>query len=159
MGIQIQVFFLGDSAFGAHLIEKNNTNYLLYSQKQSSEYTKGLGKKFLSNSPIYNLYQAKWDSKTLQAQSPEAFPLGLNSVFQDGPSSWDVENRVLYLTRSAQSSLKQKTVQLDLYKWTFNASQKQIAQPLPITIEGYTTIHPAVSTHRRRCLFVSLPSF
>ena len=144
-----------DSEFGAHLIEKNNTNYLLYSQKQSSEYTKGLGKKFLSNSPIYNLYQAKWDSKTLQAQSPEAFPLGLNSVFQDGPSSWDVENRVLYLTRSAQSSLKQKTVQLDLYKWTFNASQKQIAQPLPINIEVYATIHPAVSPQNQRLYFAS----
>ena len=143
------------SEFGAHLIEKNNINYFIYSQKQSKDYTKGLGKKFLSNSPIYNLYQAEWDAKTLQARSPEAFPLGLNSVFQDGPSSWDTTNRVLYLTRSAQSSRKQKTLQLDLYHWTFNPSQKQIARPLPINIEGYATMHPAVSPQKQKLYFAS----
>ena len=143
------------SEFGAHLIEKNNAKYIIYSQKQSKEYTKGLEKKFLSNSPIYNLYQAEWDNKTLQAQSSEAFPFGLNSVFQDGPSSWDPNNKVLYFTRSTQSSHKQKTTELDLYIWTFNGSEKQIARPLPINIEGYATVHPAVSSQKNRLYFAS----
>ena len=143
------------SEFGAHLIQKNNSNLIVYSKKQSSEYTKGLNKKILSNTPIYNLYQADWDSETLQGQSPEAFPLGLNSVFQEGPSSWDASKEILYLTRSAQSTRKQKTIQLDLYSWTFNDAQKQIPQPLPINIEGYATIHPAVSSENQRLYFAS----
>jgi outer membrane protein OmpA-like peptidoglycan-associated protein len=143
------------SEFGAHLVKKNDTKYLVYSQKQSNKYTKDLEKKFLSNSPIYNLYQAEWDDKTLQAQSSEAFPLGLNSVFQDGPSSWDTNNKVLYFTRSTQSSRKQKTIHLDLYSWEFNDSQKQIARHLPINIVGYTTVHPAVSSQKHRLYFAS----
>ena len=81
--------------------------------------------------------------------------MGLNSVFQEGPSSWDASKEILYLTRSAQSTRKQKTIQLDLYSWTFNDAQKQIPQPLPINIEGYATIHPAVSSENQRLYFAS----
>lgn len=143
------------SEFGAHLIQKNNTNLLIYSQKQSKGYTKSLSKRIRSNTPIYNLYQAEWDPKTLQAQSPEAFPLGLNSVFQEGPSSWDEIDEILYLTRSARSTRKQKTIQLDLFSWIFDASQKPIAQPLSVNREGYATVHPAVSPQNRRLYFAS----
>jgi outer membrane protein OmpA-like peptidoglycan-associated protein len=143
------------SEFGAHLININDEDQLVYSQKQSEDYTKGLSKKILSDSPIYNLYQAEWDPKKLQAQSSEAFPLGLNSVFQDGPSSWDPDEQLLYLTRSAQSVLKQKTIQLDIYSWTFGAIQKQIARPLPFNSDGYATIHPAVSSQNRSLYFAS----
>tara|TARA_B100001063_G_scaffold203476_2_gene197666 strand:- start:2892 stop:5021 length:2130 start_codon:yes stop_codon:yes gene_type:complete len=141
------------SEFGAHLI--NNKNQLVYSQKQSKEYTKGLSKKILSESPIYNLYQAEWDAKKLQAQSSEAFPMGLNSIFQDGPSSWDPIEQLLYLTRSAQSVINQKTIQLDIYSWTFGGSQKQIARPLSFNSRGYATIHPAVSAQNRSLYFAS----
>ena len=144
-----------ESEFGAHLIDINDKKILIYSQKQSNKYTKGLSKKILSNSPIYNLYKAEWDPKKLQTQSSKAFPLGLNSVFQDGPSSWDPEEQLLYLTRSAESILKQKTIQLDIYSWTFGATQKQIARPLSFNSEGYATIHPAVSTENRRLYFAS----
>ena len=101
-----------ESEFGAHLISKNKI--LIYSQKQSEDYTKRLNRKIRSKYPIYNIYQAQWDSKNLKASQPKAFPLGLNSVFQDGPSSWDSETEILYFTRSAQTIKKQKNVQLDL---------------------------------------------
>ena len=103
------------SEFGAHLVDFENQNQLVYSQKQSEDYTKSLNKKIRSKYPIYNLYQAQWDPKNLKASQPQAFPLGLNSVFQDGPSSWDSETEILYFTRSTQTIRKQKTVQLDLY--------------------------------------------
>ena len=143
------------SEFGAHLINIKNNNLLVYSQKQSDDYTKNLSKRILSKTPIYNLYQAEWDPKKLQANSSKAFPLGLNSVFQDGPSSWDPKKEVLYLTRSAQNTKKQKTIQLDIYSWSFNSTQKQISQPLNINSEGYATIHPAVSPEDRRLYFAS----
>jgi outer membrane protein OmpA-like peptidoglycan-associated protein len=144
-----------ESEFGAHIININNEKLLVYSQKQTDNYTEGLGKKILSNSPIYNLYQAKWDPKKLQTQSSKAFPLGLNSIFQDGPSSWDPEEQLLYLTRSAQSGQKQKTIQLDIHSWTFDATQKENARPLSFNSEGYSTIHPAVSVQNRKLYFAS----
>ena len=143
------------SEFGAHIINKNNANLLVYSKQQSKEYTKGLNKRILSNNPIYNLYLADWDSITLQGQSPKAFGLGLNSVFQEGPSSWDASKEVLYLTRSAQTIRKQKIIQLDLYSWTFNDDKKQIPQPLSINVEGYASIHPSVSPKDQRIYFAS----
>ena len=143
------------SEFGAHSIKINNSNLLIYTRNQSKKYTRGLSKRILSNTPIYNLYQAEWDSKTFQVQSPEAFPLGLNSVFQDGPSSWDATNQILYLTRSSQNSQKQKTIQLDLYSCTFNDSQKPMVRPLPFNLKGYSTIHPAVSPQNQRLYFAS----
>ena len=143
------------SEFGAHIINNNYTNLLVYSKQQSKEYTKGLNKKILSNNPIYNLYLADWDSITLQGQSPKAFGLGLNSVFQEGPSGWDASKKVLYLTRSAQTIRKQKIIQLDLYSWTFNDDKKQIPQPLSINVEGYATIHPTVCPKDQRIYFAS----
>ena len=143
------------SEFGAHIINKNNYNLLVYSKQQSKIYTKGLNKRIFSNNPIYNLYQANWDSKILQGQSPKAFGLGLNSVFQEGPSSWDASKEVLYLTRSAQTIRKQKIIQLDLYSWSLNDDKKQIPQPLSINVEGYSTIHPSVSPKDQRIYFAS----
>ena len=143
------------SEFGAHLMNLDDKNLLVYSQKQSDKYTRGLSKKILSDHPIYNLYQAEWDPKTLDAKSLEAFPMGLNSVFQDGPSSWDPDSRILYLTRSTQNTSKQKTIQLDIYRWAFGSAQKQIARPIPINVEGFATIHPAVSPTDQRLYFSS----
>lgn len=141
------------SEFGAHLMNFNNKNLLIYTQNQSREFTKGLRKKIFSKTPIYNIYMAEWDSKNLQAQSPKAFEFGINSVFQDGPSSWDGDNQILYLTRSSKSSLKQKTIQLDLYSFKFGI--KSTAQPLPFNLEGFSTIHPAVSLQNKRLYFAS----
>ena len=143
------------SEFGAHVINFNDKNLLIYTKNQSKEFTKGLSKKILSRSPIYNLYKAEWDSKNLQAQSPKAFELGINSVFQDGPSSWDGLNQILYLTRSSKSYQKQKTIQLDLYSFTYKNNKKPIAQTLPFNLKGYSTIHPAVNLQNQRLYFAS----
>ena len=114
-----------------------------------------MSKKIVTDSPIYNLYKAEWDPNKLQAKPSEAFPIGVNSVFQDGPSSWDPRKQILYFTRSAQNVLKQKTIQLDIYSWPFGSNQKQTASPLSFNVKGYATIHPAVSSQNRRLYFAS----
>ena len=42
------------SEFGAHVINFNDKNLLIYTKNQSKEFTKGLSKKILSRTPIYN---------------------------------------------------------------------------------------------------------
>tara|TARA_A100001011_G_scaffold156404_2_gene164865 strand:+ start:949 stop:3075 length:2127 start_codon:yes stop_codon:yes gene_type:complete len=142
-----------ESEFGAHLILKNKI--LVYSQKQSKDYTKRLNRKIRSKYPIYNIYQAQWDSKNLKASQPKAFPIGLNSVFQDGPSSWDSETEILYFTRSAQTIKKQKNVQLNLYAWDLKANKVEAALPVSVNVDGYSTLHPAVNAEKRRLYFSS----
>ena len=143
------------SEFGAHHIYYNNKNLLIYSQKQSEDYTVSLNKKIRSKYPIYNLYQAKWDTKNLKASQPQAFPLGFNSVFQDGPSSWDSKTKIFYLTRSSQTIKKQKTIQLDLYAGDLDVNKKQTPLPISVNINGYSTLHPTVDVEKRRLYFAS----
>ena len=59
------------------------------------------------------------------------------------------------MTRSSKSSQKQKTIQLDLYSFTYNNNEKPIAQALPFNLKGYSTIHPAVNLQNQRLYFAS----
>ncbi len=144
-----------DPQFGAHLMDIQNDKVLIYTQKQSKIYTKGLNKKTDSEYTIFNLYQAQWNPETFKAIQSEAFPLGVNSVFQDGPSSWDPKNEILYFTRSALNIPKKETIQLDIYAWSSSSSKKQVALPLPFNSNGFASIHPAVSVKDRRLYFAS----
>lgn len=141
--------------FGAHLMTIHNNTLLIYTQKQSNVYTKGLGRRMDSKHSIFNLYQAQWNPETFQTKEVQAFPLGVNSVFQDGPSSWDPNDQILYLTRSSENIQKQKALQLDIYAGSTAGGKKQIAQPLPFNIKGYSSLHPAVSEPDRRLYFAS----
>ena len=141
--------------FGAHLMSMGDNKVLIYSQKQSEKYTKSLGRKISSDYNIYNLFQAQWDPKSFKVNDSKPLPLGINSVFQDGPSSWDPKEDILYLTRSAQITKKQKSIPLDIYTWSFDESKKQVAKPISINSEGYSSLHPAVSVNDRRLYFAS----
>ena len=141
--------------FGAHLMEFNSNKVLVYSQKQSNKYTKSLSKKIGSDHNIFNLYQAQWDSKNFKVTESKPLPLGINSVFQDGPSSWDSKEEILYLTRSAQITKKQKSIPLYIYAWSSEERKKQVAVPLSINSDGHSTLHPAVSINDRKLYFAS----
>ena len=143
------------SEFGGHIINYNNKNILIYSQIQSNDYTNSLNKKILSKSPIYNLYQAQWDTKKFKASQPKAFPPGFNSVFQDGPSSWDSKTKILYFTRTNQINKKQKTIQLDIYAGDLADDKKQAPIPISVNINGYSSLHPTVDLEKRRLYFAS----
>ena len=59
------------------------------------------------------------------------------------------------MTRSSKSYQKQKTIQLDLYSFTYKNNKKPIAQTLPFNLKGYSTIHPAVNLQNQRLYFAS----
>ncbi|MEK9603625.1 MAG: OmpA family protein [Flavobacteriaceae bacterium] len=139
--------------FGVHLMNKEGEKWLVYTQLQSKKYTQGLSRKIDSKHSIFNLYRAQWDAESFSVKAPESFPLGVNSVFQDGPSGWDPKEQILYLTRSADPIKKQKTIQLDIYAWS-EMSPKMV-RPLPFNVDGYASLHPAVSTKDRRLYFAS----
>ena len=143
------------SEFGAYLLENKDEKQLIYAKKQSKKYNRGLKKRIKSNSDIYNLYQAKFNYKQLKVDEETPYPKGINSVFQDGPASWDVLTNQFYLTRSSGSFKKEELIQLDLYSLDYSEIDKKAAIPLSINIDGYSTLHPAVSPYNRRLYFSS----
>ena len=109
-----------ESEFGAYLLENNDKTELIYTKKQSKKYNQGLKKRIKSDSDIYNLYHAKFNSKELKVDEGTPYPNGINSVFQDGPASWDELNNQFYFTRSSGNYKKEDLIQLDLYSLNYS---------------------------------------
>ena len=124
------------SEFGAYLLENKDEKQLIYAKKQSKKYNRGLKKRIKSNSDIYNLYKAKFNYKQLKVDEETPYPKGINSVFQDGPASWDVLTNQFYLTRSSGIFKKEELIQLDLYSLDYSEKDKKAASPLSINIDG-----------------------
>ncbi len=143
------------SEFGAYLLEKKDETQLIYAKKQSKKYNNGLKKRIKSNYDIYDLYQAKFDNQQLKIIQETPFAEGINSVFQDGPASWDELTNQFYFTRSSGNYKKEELIQLDLYSLDYSEIDKKIASPLSINVNGYSTLHPAVSPKKRRLYFSS----
>jgi len=144
-----------ESEFGAYLLENNDKTELIYTKKQSKKYNQGLKKRIKSDSDIYNLYHAKFNSKELKVDQGTPYPRGINSVFQDGPASWDESSNQFYFTRSSGNYKKEDLIQLDLYSINYSEIDEKIANPLSINLNGYSTLHPAVSPKNRRLYFSS----
>ena len=143
------------SEFGSFLLEKNNESQLIYAKKQSKKYNRGLKKRIKSKYPIYNLYQSIFDNEQFKIVEEKPFPMGINSVYQDGPASWDKVTNQFYLTRSTANFKKDEVIQLDLYSLDYSSSNKKSAGSLSINLEGYSSIHPSVSTSDRKLYFSS----
>jgi len=144
-----------ESEFGAYLLENKDETRLIYAKKQSEKYNQGLKKRIKSNSDIYNLYHAKFNYKDIRVDEETPFPKGINSVFQDGPASWDELNNQFYFTRSSGNYEKEELIQLDLYSMNYSEIGEKTASPLSINLNGYSTLHPAVSSSNRRLYFSS----
>ena len=56
---------------------------------------------------------------------------------------------MLYFTRSAQKIDSNNKVQLNLYSIELNSKKKIIPIPLPFNIDGYSTMHPTISSDNK----------
>ena len=136
-------------------MENKYKTELIYTKKQSKKYNQGLKKSIKSDSDIYSLYHAKFNSKELKVDEGTPYPKGVNSVFQDGTASWDELNNQFYFTRSSGNYKKEDLIQLDLYSLNYSEIDEKIASPLSINLNSYSTLHPAVSPKNRRLYFSS----
>jgi len=137
------------SEFGAILLDlKDPTLYYLGNQKQRI-------KKLTSKNQVYNIFKAIFDIDSLNTFKISELDLRFNSKYQDGPIALDPINKTLYLTRSSNKIDKSKKVQLDMYSLPFKEIEKKMPIPLPINIDGYSTLHPSVSPDGKRLYFAS----
>ena len=89
-----------NSEFGAYYLNHPSSPAMIYSKVQPDEYNKAFKKRFRSLYPVYNLHKSDFDEKSFKINSSEAFPNSINSLFQEGPASWDEKSDILYFTLS-----------------------------------------------------------
>ena len=143
------------SDFGGIIVSKKASSKkktLIFSSKQQVDLRKISRKKrkrIESDLPIYNLFKTPFNSQTFSTGNIEAYPEPINSFFQEGPATYDIKNDMLYFTRSAQKIDSNNKVQLNLYSIELNSKKKIIPIPLPFNIDGYSTMHPTISSDNK----------
>ena len=144
-----------NSEFGAYYLNHPSSPTIIYSKVQPDEYNKAFKKRFRSLYPVYNLHKSDFDEKSFKVNSSEAFPNSINSLFQEGPASWDEKSDILYFTRSSKSIGEKNIIELDIYSIKYSEINSTIAFPISINLQGYSSMHPSLSSTDRRLYFAS----
>lgn len=144
-----------NSEFGAYYLNHPSSPGMIYSKVQPDEYNKAFKKRFRSLYPVYNLNKSDFDEKSFKVNSSEAFPNSINSLFQEGPASWDEKSDILYFTRSSKAIGEKNIIELDIYSIKYSAINSTIAFPVSINLEGYSSMHPSVSATDHKLYFAS----
>ena len=135
--------------------EKQSDVFFLSDQKVTRASLRGL-RRFTSEYPLYNFYAAQLEVSTNQLTQIEALPTSVNTLFQEGPGSYEPIRNTLYFTRSNAQLDKNLTAQLSVYSiQESDIDQQRVASPLSFNIPAYSTLHPAISPHGKRLYFAS----
>ena len=146
--------------FGPIVIPNNNKSessmILIYLTEQDESLKKMKRKKRISSElPIYNLVNTVFNLKNFKTSKINLYPEPLNSVFQEGPGSYDYKNKILYFTRSDQKIDKNNQVQLSIYRLDISKIKSKIPELLDFNIDGYSTVHPSLNSNSSRIYFSS----
>ena len=144
-----------NSEFGAYYLNHPSSPGMIYSKVQPDEYNKAFKKRFRSLYPVYNLHKSDFDEKSFKVNSSEAFPNSINSLFQEGPASWNEKSDILYFTRSSKAIGEKNIIELDIYSIKYSDINSTIAFPVSINLQGYSSMHPSVSATDHKLYFAS----
>ena len=144
-----------NSEFGAYYLNHPSSPGMIFSKVQPDEYNKAFKKRFRSLYPVYNLHKSDFDEKSFKVNSSKAFPNSINSLFQEGPASWDEKSDILYFTRSSKSIGEKNIIELDIYSIKYSDINSTIAFPIAINLQGYSSMHPSVSASDNKLYFAS----
>ncbi len=144
-----------NSEFGAYYLNHPSSPGMIFSKVQPDEYNKAFKKRFRSLYPVYNLHKSDFDEKSFKVNSSTAFPNSINSLFQEGPASWDEKSDILYFTRSSKSIGEKNIIELDIYSIKYSDINSTVAFPIAINLQGYSSMHPSVSASDNKLYFAS----
>ena len=144
-----------NSEFGAYYLNHPSSPGMIFSKVQPDEYNKAFKKRFRSLYPVYNIHKSDFDEKSFKVNSSKALPNSINSLFQEGPASWDEKSDILYFTRSSKAIGEKNIIELDIYSIKYSDINSTIAFPIPINLQGYSSMHPSVSASDNKLYFAS----
>ena len=137
------------SEFGAFMIDPDKRSiFYLGNQKY-------IRKKIKSTNQIYNLYKTEVDTSTFETKSANELNIRFNSIYQDGPISLNPVTKILYLTRTTNKVRKTKNIQLAIFQIPLDKFGKEMPKILELNFDGYSSIHPTISSDGKILYFSS----
>ena len=147
----------GNSEKGDHglifIDNKIDSKVFFLSEQSNSKEIKTRSKKVKSRFPIYNFYEANFNSEIFLIERTKNKLKNLNSQFQEGYGSYNPLNKTLYFTRSESRLDSNDSIQLNIYS-TILDKKNSIKLILKKT-NKYSNLHPSINSKSNRLYFSS----
>jgi len=135
------------SEFGLVFLTEEEKSAVIYmSEQDKSKASEKALKRIETDYPIYNFHQGVFDKTSFTLSDQEDISNTINSLFQEGPASFNKASGQLYFTRSASKLDKKKTVQLNLYQIQLSdLNLNKTPTVLPLSVQEFSTMHPSIN--------------
>ena len=101
------------------------------------------------------MYKTEIDTSTFKTKSASELNIRFNSIYQDGPISLNPVTKMLYLTRTTNKVRKIKNIQLAIFQIPYDKFGKELPKLLELNFDGYSSIHPTISSDGKILYFSS----
>jgi len=119
---------------------------------------KKLPRKFRKNQSdfIFNLQRVQFSTQSpFEITNKELLGKNINTVFQEGPSTFDSKNKILYFTRSSKKITKDRKLNLSIYSVAFDETISGTPKKLDLGDVEDSFMHPSIDTENNILYFSS----
>lgn len=146
------------SAFSPNWISFDGEKGELIIVTSENNKSKKLPRKFQQNLPktIFNLQSVKFSgTPPFEVLSKSLLSNQINSIYQEGPSSYSPKNDVLYFTRSSKRISKDKRLHLNIYKTALRNSKSSPPEKITLGNDEDNVMHPSIDQENNLLYFSS----
>ena len=158
----IEVFELkiddNESVFSPLWIKGNAESGELILVSSEKNDIKKLPRKFRKNQSdfIFNLQRVQFSTQPpFEIKNKELLGKNINTIFQEGPSTFDSKNKILYFTRSSKKITKDRKLNLSIYSVAFDETISDTPKKLDLGDVEYSFMHPSLDTENNILYFSS----
>ncbi|MGB2398037.1 MAG: OmpA family protein [Flavobacteriaceae bacterium] len=146
-----------NNEFGLVFLNPTSPSDVLYlSDQKKRKQNARILKRIKTDLPIYNFFRGRLDTTTFELTQYAMDLSAVNTLFQEGPGSFDLTTNRFYFTRSKTRFDKNKTVQLGVYQLDKkDLSTNQLAEELPFNLPDTSSMHPSITPDGKRLYFAS----
>ena len=158
----IEVFELkiddNESVFSPLWIKGNAESGELILVSSEKNDIKKLPRKFRKNQSdfIFNLQRVQFSTQPpFEIKNKELLGKNINTIFQEGPSTFDSKNKILYFTRSSKKITKDRKLNLSIYSVAFDEVITGTPKKLDLGDVEDSFMHPSIDTENNILYFSS----
>ena len=147
-----------ESVYSPNWIKGNNEiGEIIVVTSEKKEKAK-LPRKFKKNQSelIFNLQKVKFSNHPpYEILSREFLENQINTIFQEGPSTYWADNDTFYFTRSSKKITKDKKLHLKIYSSSLEKINNSSPQEVDLSNSQYNVMHPAIDQENSILYFSS----
>ena len=158
----IEVFELkiddNESVFSPLWIKGNAESGELILVSSEKNDIKKLPRKYRKNQSdfIFNLQRVQFSTQPpFEIKNKELLKKNINTIFQEGPSTYDSKNKILYFTRSSKKITKDRKLNLSIYSVAFDEVITGTPKKLDLGDFEDSFMHPSIDTENNILYFSS----